>query len=220
LQNLIDLKSFSQGVLAVACILSLGTSPNTYAADHRDGPKIRTMPQADITDVYAFREGDQNNLESENTKLVLVLNSNGLVPAGQASSFATDVTYQIKVGRGSKSANADKVFTFKFGDPGNDGKQKITLNGQDAGVTTIGSTPDIYNLDLEGNKVSLFAGERDDPFFLDFRVLAEGLATGKETPLDSFGKSNVSSIVISVPMAYFQSDQKETSFSVWGTTTR
>lgn len=216
-------KSFGKGVLAMACLLSLQVIPTSFAADHKDGPRVSGDPAADITDVYVFNESQYSQNMNDDNRLCFVLNSNGLIPPGQARSFGTDLAYEIKIGRGKQNTNADMTLTFRFGAPDASGSQKITLNGKDAGFTTVGNSgPQISNLILDNrnNRISVFAGEREDPFFLDLRVLQEGLATGKDIPNDTFGNSNVSSIVVSAPIEYFQTAAKETNFSIWGTISR
>ncbi len=221
MKNIINYtKSFGQGFLTMSLLFSLQYIPTSYAADHLDSPRAILLSEGDITDLYVFNERQQSQQSSDEDRLCFVLNTNGLVPMGDIKHFASDISYQIKVSRGAKRTSADKVMEFRFGPPEEGGAQKITLNGQDAGFTTVGSNPLINNISAGGNRISIFAGEREDPFFFDLRVVKEGLIKGAPVPEDTFANTNVSSIVISVPMSYFQSDAKETTFSVWAVTSK
>jgi len=204
----------------MSCLISLASTPATLASDHVDSPSVTvagptyravatesttdsTSAQPtvasgkpeDITDIYFFREIDQNpNAASDRVAMVMTLN--GLTKPGHSNYFAPDVAYQMKISTDKNNLESSaNVFTFRFGAPDSNGQQKIYLNGVDTNSKTTAYAGTNTNAD-EGladpaitanyhntskntdNNIKVFAGEADDPFFLDFRVINEGLVTG------------------------------------------
>src|SRR5919106_1591373 len=106
---------------ALAAAVTSQTRPSAaVGADHLDAPGL-TPPggdrRTDITDIYAFRAPNGNT--------VLVMNVNGLTPAGTEASFASsvpavektdDVTYRLNVDNNG-DAVADVVLDARFGRP-------------------------------------------------------------------------------------------------------
>lgn len=275
MQNLLqNMKAFGLSFLSMSCVITLTTLPSTYASDHVDSPSVsvinpvymdgQTSPKPmagsskpeDITDVYAFREQDQSGNVADAGKLCLVMTLNGLQAPGQSRAFSPDVAYQIKVATDKNNLDTTaKTLSFRFGLPNaTTGVQQIYLSADSnpsqtsIGTTTaFNATPSVLPATYNGQAIKVFAGEMDDPFFLDFRVLSEGLPFGTgnaakydltkataangnvpvnpqgntsiRTPGDTFGNANVNAIVVSVPMAAFQT-AAQTTFYVWGTTLR
>lgn len=261
-----SLKTFGFSFLATSCLISLASIPSTFASDHIDSPSVsvagpvydplKAAPTVgsgkpeDIADVYVFREGDQTGNPADNTKMVLVLTTNGLIPPGQSRPFSPDVEYQIKVSNdallkptaplvdnnGVNLEATAKTLKFRFGSPDANGIQSVYLNNGAAGAfanigntTAFAATPNVINTTYAGQPIKVFTGESDDPFFLDFRAVVEGIPFGvgvapstntARIPGDSFGNSNVNSIVVSIPMAAFQTVALETKFHVWGATVK
>jgi len=216
------LKSFGQGAAAMAAVAALVSVPKAFASDHNDGPRVVDPANhpADITDVYCFREGDQSKSAADNNRAVLVMTLDGLVPPGQTHKFDPTVQYELHVGRGAGSTKTDKLLAFRFSNPDAGGVQQVYLNGSSVGSTTVGTQEVINQIDDPSGPVKIFAGPRDDPFFLDLQVIrcGVGCAAGAAKPEDSFGKANVSAIVLSAPAAYLAGGAQETKFSVWGVT--
>ena len=149
---------------------SLGVAlRSSLASDHQDTPEVELHPRLDINDVYAFPGSNAN-------RIALVLTtSSPLTPASSSGAvFDPDILYQIKVDNtGDGIEDLVLQFTFDGSGPG----QRVTLRGPVApvqtgrvntvvasGVTVSGS----INTSLgSGAGVQLFAGLRDDPFFID-----------------------------------------------------
>src|SRR5687767_8545709 len=150
------------------------------ASDHQDTPLVELSPRFDINDVYAFpAPGDPS-------RTVLALSTRSpLTPAFTPSAtFGTKdrQLYQIKIDN-TGDAREDLVFQITF--TGKAGKQKVTLRGPVAPISvgaanTLVGGPQIKgytNTVITAGDVTLFAGPRDDPFFIDleafFRILPD-----------------------------------------------
>ena len=221
--------TFLIGIAIALVAVALLTVGPTRGADHRDSPGVEDDAAADITDVYAFRSPDNPD------NLVAVLNVNGLTaPAENATrNFPTDVTYNINIDNtGDLVADATASISFS-GDP-----LMFTVEGLGDPITgevtppsTDPTAPDPIITESGGIKV--FAGQRDDPFFFDLvgfkafvggpYVPAEGLRAEGETPAaDTFAGTNVSSIVIELPITALTGEATSDTgvIRAWATTTR
>lgn len=205
-------------VLAVMAIFAMTAS----AADHRDSPSVEDDPAADIADVYAFRSPTNSD------NLVVALDVNGLTAPGGDATFATDVTYAVHVDNtGDVVADATASVTFG-GDP-----LMFTVEGLGdpitGEVTPPGSTDAVVT---DAGGVRVFAGQRDDPFFFDLVgfqnfvsgpfVPANGLRPAGETPADTFAGTNISAIVIELPITALTGEETADTGSIkaWATTSR
>jgi len=190
------------------------------AADHRDSPSVEGDAAADITDVYAFRS------PANGDNLVVALDVNGLTPPAEPTDFGSDVTYNIHVDNtGDLVADATAAVTFSGG--------MFTINGLGdpltGEVTAAGSADEIVT---ESGGISVFAGPRDDPFFFDLVgfqnfvagpfVPASGLRPEGESPVDAFAGTNVSSIVIELPISALTGEDTSDTGTIraWTSTTR
>jgi hypothetical protein len=231
-------------ILAVGGLFAvLAAAGSLVASDHQDTPEVELSPRYDVNDVYAFPAADPS-------RIALVLGtSSPLTPAGTPSArFGTKnkELYQLKVDTNGDAVE-DLVFQVTF--TGNH-DQRVTLRGPYKPKTT-GAQGNV----LVGGKqiagpvghvlgdpkgVQLFAGPRDDPFFIDleqfFRVLPDrrpstGPLSVLPTPASSFRASgeavdfvrnfNDLAIVIELPVAMLSADGKHPGrFGVWGTTSR
>jgi hypothetical protein len=179
----------------------------TVAADHIDAPAAQGT-SADITDFYAFQGENTDNL-------VFVANVQGLLSpnATNTTSFDENVLVEINIDTDGDSIEdlviqaipRDGIMHF-FGPvtPSNTGKNSIiyemtALQGQVA-ISPYGSNAILGTSDAG---IKMFAGPRDDPFFMDFARYGEiiaGDAPGFNNPgVDTFAGSNVLSIVVEVP---------------------
>jgi hypothetical protein len=233
-------------VLALAAVAILAGSglaiKAVVASDHQDTPLVELAPRFDVNDVYAFPA--PNN--SSNT--VLVLGTSSPVTPAQTPSFTFGTKdqelYQIKIDN-TGDAREDLVFQITF--TGKAGKQKVTLRGPVA-PNSVGTMNTLVggkqikgytNTVIESNGIKLFAGPRDDPFFIDleafFRILpdrrpeAGPLSTITQGPLtfrpagtavDFLRGINDMAIVIEVPTSMIASSATSGRFGVWGTTSR
>jgi hypothetical protein len=179
----------------------------TVAADHIDAPATQGTT-ADISDFYAFQGDNTDNL-------VFVANVQGLLSpiATDGASFDENVLVEINIDTDGDSVEdlviqaipRDGVMHF-FGPvlPSYTGKNSTisemsSVRGEVA-ITPYGSNAIIATSDVG---IKMFAGPRDDPFFMDFARYGEiiaGTAAGFNNPgADTFAGSNVLSIVVEVP---------------------
>ncbi len=216
------------------------------ASDHQDTPLVELSPRFDVNDVYAFPS------PGNPARTVLVLGTSSPVTPAQTPSFTfgnnDQELYQIKVDN-TGDAREDLVFQITF--TGKAGKQKVTLRGpvkpNSVGTTNTlvggkpikGYTNTIITAD---NGIKLFAGPRDDPFFIDleqfFRILPDRRpetgplstitqgpltfrpATGANPAVDFVRGINDMAIVIELPTSMLTNVATNGRFGVWGTTSR
>ena len=218
-------KKLLLSVLVASAIITGGI---IYAADHIDTPTTTADPAADITDLYAFRAQDPNNL-------VFVANTHGLLtPAGTGTvKFDENTLIEFNIDNNG-DAIEDLVIQCKYdvasntmtvygpvapSEKGTRSKLEGTATASVA-VTPYGSAP-IISTSTSG--IKLFAGPRDDPFFFDlnqFKKILAGTATGFLPPppgvgtaSDAFAGTNVMSVVVEVPKSLISSPGG--SINVW-----
>ena len=205
-------------LLALAIAALFGLTAN--AADHKDSPSVENDPAADITDIYAFRS------PANNDNLVVALNVNGLTVPADPRNFGQDVTYAIHVDNtGDLVADATASITFSGG--------MFTIDGLGDPISGQVTPPESADpLITEANGIKAFAGPRDDPFFFDLVgfqnflagpfVPANGLRPAGETPTDAFAGTNVSAIVIELPITALTGEASSDTGTIkaWATTSR
>jgi len=242
------------GALVLAGCALAGTGISAYvvqASDHDDGPQGTQQKNLGLTDLYVFREQDQNaNVKDDN--VIFIMNSNPRSEGGKQYHYATNARYEFHVSRAANNAAApttkdDIVMRFEFGDV-HEASQKQALrltvikDGQITGVdktadgkaivTTPRGMDPINNRVMVGNQeVTVFAGLREDPFFLDvdqfFRVRASAAAraggdkqdqvTFRNPGVDFTAGLNVLSIVARVPASMLKGPNGNPTFDVWET---
>jgi hypothetical protein len=156
---------------------SLGVA---IASDHQDAPNVELNPLQDLTDVYAFPSPTAG-------RMVLVMNTRAFLSPAQTpgASFDRNQLYQFKIDN-TGDAREDKVIQVTFTGTGT--AQAVEVRGPLAppvlgsmGNVVANSTPDVtgaINANL-GNAAALqvFAGARDDSFFIDleqfFRIVPD-----------------------------------------------
>ena len=213
------------------------------ASDHQDTPLVELSPRFDINDVYAFpAPGDP-------TRTVLALStSSPLTPAQTPSATfgnKDQELYQIKIDN-TGDAREDLVFQITF--TGKAGKQKVTLRGPVApnSVGTVNTLvggkqiKGLTNTVITDGELKLFAGPRDDPFFIDleafFRILPDRrpetgplsmitqgpltfrAASGADPAVDFLRRINDLAIVIELPTSMIANAATNGRIGVWGTT--
>jgi hypothetical protein len=229
-------------VLAAAAI----KARTLIASDHQDTPLVEMSPRFDVNDVYAFPS------PTNPARTVLVLGTASPVTPAQTPSFTfgtkDEQLYQIKIDN-TGDAREDLVFQITF--TGKAGKQKVTLRGPVkpnavgtrntlvGGKKIKGNTNTIITAE---NGIKLFAGPRDDPFFIDleqfFRILPDRRpeggplstitqgpltfrpATGPNPAVDFLRGINDMAIVIELPTSMLANAATNGRFGVWGTTSR
>ena len=227
------------GVLAVATAISAAT---LFASDHQDTPEVELSPRMDINDVYAFPGASAD-------RIVLVLTtSSPITPAQSASaSFDPNLLYQLKIDNTGDGVE-DRVLQFTF--TGTGANQQIQVRGPvaPAAVGMINSVVDAspsltgaVNSTLgSATGLQVFAGLRDDPFFLDleqfFRIVPDRkpvsgpLSQLPETPsasawrpvgqaVDYLRGINTLAIVVELPVSMLTAGGQP-KIGVWGTISR
>jgi hypothetical protein len=233
-------------LVAGGLIAGLATGGRLLASDHQDTPEVELSPRFDVNDVYAFPAATPG-------RMVLVLGtSSPLTPARTPSfTFGTkdQELYQLKVDN-TGDAVEDLVFQFTF--TGAAGHQRVTLHGpmkpNETGPanTVIGGKKTISGPVNEvlgsADGIQVFAGPRDDPFFIDleqfFRIIPDRkpvsgpLSLLPSTPTagsfrtadqarDYVRGFNDMAIVVELPTSMLAADpQHPGKFGVWGTTSR
>jgi hypothetical protein len=240
-------RSIPLAAIAAALIAALLIVPGFLnASDHDDGETELKGRNLNLTDLYVFREKDQNpNAGVPAGDLVFVMNTNPRSVARQQYYFSTQAKYEFHVTRTGNNDPAagrkDLTLRFTFGAPDTatqqrvtvsvvDGGQEITKTSTDTGgaivTTPINDAPKLNRIDVKGQKLWLYAGLREDPFFFDveafFRVRAGALgigpaATFRKPGLDFTAGYNVNTIVVRVPLALLQGTTSATTFDVWET---
>lgn len=204
--------------------LAIIASVYLFAADHIDAPGVAST-SSDITDFYAFQS-------MENTSnIVFVANLQGLLsPSATASaSFDENVMVEFNI-----DTNADAIedlviqCTFENGQVSVYGPVAPTQMGTSSTLVaeSLSATAAItaYNQSAvvgNGNGIKVFAGPRDDPFFMDFAQYGQiigGNATSFNDPgADTFAGSNVMSVVVEVPKSMIGGSG---SINTWVTSNR
>ncbi len=234
-------------VMALLAVAVTATSAviarRLMASDHQDTPLVEMSPRFDVNDVFAFPS------PTDPTKTVLVLGTSSPITPAQTPSFTFGTKdqelYQIKVDN-TGDAKEDLVFQFTF--LGHGRSQLVTMRGpvKPENVGTVNRIADgrairgFTNTVIQSGDIKLFAGPRDDPFFIDleafFRVLPdrrpEGgplstitqgpltfrAATGANPAVDFLRGINDMAIVVEVPTRLLANPATNGRFGVWGTT--
>lgn len=147
-------------------LLALASKSLTaFAADHGDAPAAANEPTADITDLYAWMSNDT-------TKLNLVI---GVDPdAGSSDTFSPAVVYVFSIASMSAfgQGQTGTRIACKFID-GTNIECWLLGGSTDATVRTgndyvVGDPSSTEGLTSAGGGLRVFAGLRDDPFFLEY----------------------------------------------------
>ena len=231
--------------LAVAVGIAgvLGARRVARASDHQDTADVELNPSQDLTDFYVFPGSTPD-------RTVLVLNSWPVITPAQAGTITFDpnLLYQIKVDN-TGDAVEDKVLQITF--TGTGASQQIQVRGPFTPTVTGAmnnvlstATPTItgaINTTLGSTAgMQVYAGVRDDPFFIDleqfFRILPDRkpvtgtLAQLPSTPtatafrpagqaVNFLNGFNVLSIVIELPVSDLVAGSGP-RFGLWGTISR
>ncbi|WP_179345673.1 DUF4331 family protein [Winogradskyella ursingii] len=192
-------------ILIASAILGIATFV-AIAADHIDAPAV-TGTTSDITDYYAFRGENTNNI-------AFVANVQGLLSPGDTGSASFDENVMIEI---NISTNNDLQEELVIQAIPRDGKMYFfgpvvaTSTGLSSTITsnaiTQGSvdiTPYGQSAIIENNNgIRMFAGPRDDPFYFDFtqynEIIAGNAGSFNDPGNDTFAGTNVMSVVIEVP---------------------
>jgi hypothetical protein len=153
--------------------LAGGAARIAIGSDHQDTPEVELNAKMDMTDVYAFPGTGSD-------RIALVMNSRAFLTPGQTAtaSFDQDLLYQFKIDNDG-DAIEDKVIQVVF--TGSGATQKVKVYGPvdppvvgammntvaDATPTVSGTINTVLG---NANSMQVFAGPRDDPFFIDLEA--------------------------------------------------
>ncbi|WP_053971732.1 DUF4331 family protein [Mangrovimonas sp. ST2L15] len=186
------------GLLAVAGFFLV-------AADHIDAPAVQGG-SSDITDFYAFQGENTNNI-------VFAANVMGLLSPTATADAMFDESVLIEFNIDNTGDNVEdlviqaiprdgKMYFFGPASPGTTGLSSTILTNNMLGSVDI-SAYGSAAMTNSYNGAMMFAGPRDDPFFMDFAQYSEiiaGNASGFNDPgSDTFAGTNVLSVVVEVP---------------------
>jgi hypothetical protein len=193
-------------VVLIVAALSLAVKP-VAASDHDDGEADNKGRNLNLTDLYVFREADQNSSMSADD-LILVMNTNPRSLPRQQYFFSTNARYEFHISRAlvnddMPTGATEGLIRFEFGAPNENKQQPITItvirDGDEEVIATnddgspILTSPINLNNDIITNQttvkstfrsepMTVFAGLREDPFFFDveqyFRVRAGAAGLG------------------------------------------
>ena len=232
------------GAALVALFVGRLAPSASTASSHREAPLISEDPTADNTDLYAFRSPDKPS--------TLTIVSNwipGEDPAAGPNyyTFSQSARYNIYIDRNG-DGRPDVTYTFRFKTPpgpyflGNTPQSwTATRNGVPfaSGTTPIDNIgprfngfAGVKNYEAAAEKtivnqggVSIFAGQRDDPFFADVGAIFDlvairkvGTTGNKGGGKDFLSGYNVHTIALQIPIS--QVDTKSHTLGVWSSTDR
>jgi len=148
--------------MAAVLLAVTGTAFSGFAADHGDAP-TGSDPTADITDLYAWMNNDA-------TKLNLVMD---VAPSANATTkFSNAVAYVFHVsssaGYGKPQASTNVI--CKFAD-------SVNIECWVGGDYVAGDPSKPEGLTSKSGKIKVFAGLRDDPFFLEYTGFNNAVTT-------------------------------------------
>ncbi|MEP5614371.1 MAG: DUF4331 family protein [Cyclobacteriaceae bacterium] len=164
-------------ILSLGFALSAASVIYLAGADHIDAPAVGSLTSgstvSDITDYFAF----ESPANSDN--YVFVCNVAGLTAptATGELSFSANVMYEFNIDNDGDNVEDLVIQTVFDGNgkaisygpiapttPGATSVMETSGTSVEVEVTAYGETAQIGS----GNGISLFAGPRDDPFFMDF----------------------------------------------------
>jgi Domain of unknown function (DUF4331) len=230
------------GISIAALVVATSFPKDLMASDHDDGEVDTKGRNLNLTDLYAFREQDQNSAAVADD-LVLVMNTNPRSVARQQYFFSTNARYEFKLSQvadkdATPTGKEDVTLRFEFSPPNDRQQQQIKFtvikDGKESAANNLRTTPlnaekpVINELAANGSKISVFAGLREDPFFFDveqfFRVRAGALGTGPAVgfrppnqALDFAKGYNVNAIAIRIPRQLIQGEKGAKIFDIWET---
>ena len=200
---------------AVVVTVTVAAGNVVFASDHQDTPEVELAPRSDMNDVYAFPGAGG----TDNSRITLVMTtSSPILPSANSSSkFDPNLLYQFKIdntGDGledlviqvtfDSTANNNRVINVRgpaappplmdpLGSPlARGGTATVLLRNASIPSIVGRGTDSLLTITNAAGPIQLFAGLRDDPFFIDleqfFRIIPDrrpatgALAALPETP--------------------------------------
>jgi hypothetical protein len=168
-------RTLAAGLLVLAG--AAGAAGLAIGSDHQDTREVELdNPKLDMTDVYAFPG-------SAPGRIVLVMNSRAFLTPGATAadaSFDPDLLYQFKIDNSSTpDGKEDQVIQVTFSGTG--ANQQVAVRGpvappvQGATANEVAdgspAVSGVINANLgSSDNLQVFAGPRDDPFFIDLEA--------------------------------------------------
>lgn len=205
------------GIVVAALIFAIAAMtipvPVMNAADHAESTSVAGDPGADLADVFAFLD------PNDNSKVVLALDVEGFVVPSELlnlSFFAPEVTYRFEI-ENTGDAVPDQAVDITFSEQTSRSQpQTATIklpNGQTftapTTVQTLNATPNPFVVTTDAKSgASFFAGLTDDPFYFDivgFNRFVASVLAGTPNPAflqrgrDSFAGYNIHMIALELP---------------------
>jgi hypothetical protein len=219
--------------LLTGALLTLSAAP-VFAADHAEATLSAADPGADIADVFAFLD------PNDNSKVILAMDVDGFIVPSELlnhSFFAPDVRFRFEI-ENTGDAVPDQKIDITFS-PQTSRSQPQTATIRLPGgkvfkapttVQTLAASPNPFDITTDpATGVSFFAGLTDDPFFFDIvgfnRFVASVLAVSPNASTlrrgrDSFAGYNIHMIALSVPANMLRGHKGNTVIGVNGVTLR
>lgn len=162
------------------------------ASDHDDGEINAKGRALNLTDLFVFREIDQNASATAGN-LILIMNSNPRSLPGQQYYFSSTARYEFHASRVTSANKAvrptgsdDVTLRFEFAEPDATAlTQAMTITSIKDGTTSTatattagaailttplpGTTQTVSTVTVGGADLTVFAGLREDPFFFDVK---------------------------------------------------
>ena len=230
-------------VLAALGLIGAAGIRAARASDHQDNPLVELNPAMDMSDFYSFPGAAAD-------RIVLAMDTRPLLTPAQTpgASFDPNILYQFKIDN-TGDAKEDKVIQVTF--KGTGANQTVEVRGPMAPPVVGGMmntvadvapviTGNINQVIGTSSGIQVYAGAREDPFFLDLeqflRILPDRkpntgpLSQIPDSPsatsfravgsaVDALKGSNVLSIVIELPTAQLTVGGNA-KLGLWGTTSR
>jgi hypothetical protein len=202
-------------LLVIATGIGTAPLPATNAADHGESTSVAGDPGADLADVFAFLD------PNDNSKVVLALDVEGFIVPSELlnfSFFAPDVVYRIEI-ENTGDAAPDQTIEVTFSEQTSRSQPQTAMiklpNGRSftapTTIQTLNSTANPFVVTTDPiSGASFFAGLTDDPFYFDivgFNRFVASVLAGSPNPTtlqrgrDSFAGYNIHMIALELPAA-------------------
>lgn len=154
-------------VLAVALSLTGMTVAN--AADHIDSPAAVAEPTADITDLFAWMSDDASDVN-------LILDVNPFADGTAAFSPAVQYVFHVNSGDSFLSTPTQSEVICQFENSTSVGCWVVAADGTVLDYVS-GDPSSAAGIESDSGMVRVYAGLRDDPFFMEFTGFTETVST-------------------------------------------
>ena len=209
--------ALSSLALAVVFSITFAPLPIVRAADHAEATIVAEDPGADLADVFAFLD------PNDNSKVVLALDVEGFIVPSEALNiglFAPNVLYRFEI-ENTGDAVPDHVIDIQFSEqtsrtvpqtatiyPGGIQNPKRKFTALTTVPTQNATAPPFVVTSNAQFGAKFFAGLTDDPFYFDivgFNRFAASVTSGNPDPTvlqrgrDSFAGYNIHMIALELP---------------------